>query len=144
MRVEIDSLTIGQIDYGYIARTFDSGCAFPGEAEWDTHFDCVLRGLSSVRKEIIKAARALAAERKTDARIGDDAPTDLIQAISITLVLRTMGMLVSKSRDHNRTQINRDAHGELAQRYQRVLDQVEEGREAAAALFPYEEGTGTA
>lgn len=99
--------------------------------------DSVLKAVKSMSSELFTALMLIEKKREDYVDLGKDSPTDLYWVLSVLFVLRTIGMLYSKSTDNNRTSNNRSAHKQLLDRYVSVLEEISTRKEELLCLFPH-------
>jgi hypothetical protein len=104
---------VRNISLGPIAKKIDSKAEF-GEALWEDHIGATLKAIRELRFEIVDVSQQLQPViRGGGDVIGQDGPTDVIWVMSLLLIIRTIGMLGSKSSDSRRPEDNRKAHSRL-------------------------------
>ena len=126
---------IDNIDMGSIAKQVDSKAEF-GNVIWERHVDATLRGIRELKPDIVLALQQLQTEigRRNNA-LGQDGPTDVIWIISVLFIIRTIGMIGSKSTDERRSEENRKEHAKLLERYIEDVNAIIRQKENCIALF---------
>lgn len=98
---------VHNIDLGSIAKIIDSQAEFENTV-WEGHIYATLRGISKLKPEIVDALKRLQPNIGRGNKIlGQDGPTDVIWIISLLFIIRTIGILGSKSGDNHRLKENR-------------------------------------
>jgi hypothetical protein len=132
------NVAVHNIDLGSIAKKIDSQAEF-GNAVWEGHIDATLIGISKLKPEIVDALKRLQPQiGRGNKVLGQDGPTDVIWIISLLFIIRTIGILGSKSSD-NRLKENRKAHAELLQTYIEDINTIIRNKENCIALFHHSE-----
>jgi len=65
----------------------------------------------------------------TPTRIGSDQPTDIIWVLSIILAMRAIALILLKSRNNSRQEINRTELADLLDKYLGLLHELENRKE---------------
>ena len=131
-----NAVRIGDIDLGCIARQFNDRAGFTGQT-MESHIEDVARALNELKLELTRAVEKLYSAIGRGQIVAGDGPTDLIWILSLTLMVRTLGMLGSKSKDLNRDQANRSEHNRFLDRYLLDVNQILSRKADCAELFPY-------
>lgn len=136
---EIEGYQIDGIDYGKIAKAFNGNAHFKERDTWENYFDEIITSLRTLRADIVAASQATATNLGRGKLVGGDVPTDIVWAMSIVLVMRTLAMLQSKAKDSIRDDSNRKVHGLFVERYVGLLQELARDKEEFAAIYPYNE-----
>jgi hypothetical protein len=133
---ENTTIKIGNIDLGSIAKQIDQKAEFR-EAFWEEHIDATLKGIQELKPDIVRALWEFQPEiGRRNNGLGQDGPTDVIWIISLLFIIRTIGMLGSKSTDNRRPEENKREHVRLLQRYIEDINTIIRQKENCIGLFP--------
>jgi hypothetical protein len=133
---ENTAVKIGNIDLGSIAKQIDSKAQFK-EASWEEHIDATLKGIRELKGEIVLALQEFQPEiGRGDKALGPDGPTDVIWIISLIFIIRTIGILGSKSTDNRRSEENKREHARLLEQYIEDVNTTIRQKENCIGLFP--------
>lgn len=128
---------IDDVDYGTLLKKLEGTALFLSGQSWEEMFDSVLKALESMGSELIEASKSIEKKRENNVELGKDSPTDLYWALSVLFVLRTIGMLYSKSTNSSRSSNNQLAHEQFLKRYISVLLEISKRKEDLLVLFPH-------
>jgi len=133
---ENTTVKIGNIDLGSIAKQIDPKAEFR-EASWKEHIDATLGAIRELKREIVLALEEFQPEiGRGNSGLGPDGPTDVMWIISLLFIIRTIGILGSKSTDNRRPEENKREHARLLERYIENINTIINQKGNCIGLFP--------
>lgn len=108
---------------------------FSDSDNWSIIFKKICSSLSLMGNDVKKATDCLSIRRKS-AGFGDDTPTDIYTVLTITMFIRNVGILYSKSKSISREKNNKELHKQLLDEYFDALKKIFNDRESILRRFP--------
>jgi hypothetical protein len=135
---ENTAVKIGNIDLGSIAKQINQKAEFRDTPIWEEHIDATLKGIRELKREIALALQEFQTDiGRGNNGLGLDKPTDVIWIISLLFIIRTIGILGSKSTDNRRSGENKKEHARLLERYIKDINTIIRHKENCNGLFPH-------
>lgn len=128
---------IDDVNFELLVKKLEANAFFTNNQSWEEMFDSILKALKAMKNDLVSASMLLEKRRENFEELGKDRPTDLQWTLSLLFVIRTIGMLYSKSTSEKRTFKNNRSHKQLLDHYFEILQSINDKKTDLLEIFPH-------